>query len=509
MTNHVVAYSRENGGRVLILFLLFFLAMYQFVTAGLPALAIVCFVPLIIPVIYASFRWQMATFWTLIFVNYFVQFFSKLRFLPNGIPMSIYNELLELLLIAIAIIDLRKTLKFERLGNLMFMMLLVWFIFCTLEILNNTCNLGVDIGGWYTGARMMSIQLIYACVIFTLYLTDPDKLLKYLKLWALFCLFSSFWTWKQQTFGFTDTENIWLQTRGRTTHIINGGTLIRYWSTFSDAANYGCHAAAAALSFFIISITTKIKRDRIFFLVTALLVTKGMFASGTRTAMFCMIGGFMVFLVLSRSIKILIPSAIIGGFLFSLLIFTNIGQGNAQIRRMRSAFDKNDASSNVRATNQAAIKKYLADAPWGIGLGASFDNVPANNKYNKLSKIPPDSEYVFIWVHTGSIGIITFIVLTTIMFLGACWIVMFRLKSSSLIGIGGGLCSAFIAIQLGGYANQVLMQFPNCLVFYGGLTIVYILPHIEPAWLELEKRRLAEQEERKRLKLEKKLASRV
>ena len=508
MTNHdVITYSRENGGRVLILFLLFFLAMYQFITAGLPALAVVCLVPLIIPVIYAAFQGQMLTFWALIFINYFVQFFGKLQMLPNGIPMSIYNELLELSLIGIAIIDIRKAPQFGRLYNLMFLMLLLWLAFCTLEVLNDTCGLGIDIGGWYTGARLMSIQLLYACIIFALYIDDPEKLIKYLKIWAILCLFSYFWTWKQQTFGFTPTENVWLETRGKSTHLVNGIT--RYWSTFSDAANYGCHAAAAAVTFYIIAITTKIKRDRIFFLITALLVTKGMFASGTRTAMFCLIGGFLVFLVLSRSVKIIVPCAIVGGFLLSLLIFTDIGQGNSQIRRMRSAFNKDDASANVRSINQATIKKYIADAPWGLGLGISYDNVPANNKYNKLSTIPPDSEYVYIWVHTGPIGITTFLILTAIMFLGACWITMFKIKSRSLMGIGAGFCGAFAAIQLGGYANQVLMQFPNCLTFYGGLAIVYILPYIEPAWVEMEEKRFAEQEERKRLKMEKKLASRV
>ena len=176
---------------------------------------------------------------------------------------------------------------------------------------------------------------------------------------------------------------------------------------------------------------------------------------------------------------------------------------------MRSAFNKDDASANVRSTNQAAIKKYIADAPWGLGLGISYDNVPANNKYKKLSTIPPDSEYVYIWVHTGIIGITTFLILTAIMFVCACWIVLFRIKSRSLMGIGAGLCGAFAAMQLGGYANQVLMQFPNCLTVYGGLAIVYILPYLEPAWVELEEKRFAEQEERKRLKLEKKLASRV
>ena len=176
---------------------------------------------------------------------------------------------------------------------------------------------------------------------------------------------------------------------------------------------------------------------------------------------------------------------------------------------MRSAFNKNDASANVRTIHQETMKKYMKDAPWGIGLGMGNDNVPANNKYNKMATIPPDSEYVFIWLRTGVIGITLFLITTAIMFIGACWIVLFKLKSSSLRGIGAGFCCAFVAIQLGGYGNQVLMQFPNCLVFYGGLSIVYILPLMEKEWIEWESKELAIQEEKKRLKLEKKLASRV
>jgi hypothetical protein len=53
------------------------------------------------------------------------------------------------------------------------------------------------------------------------------------------------------------------------------------------------------------------------------------------------------------------------------------------------------------------------------------------------------------------------------------------------------------------------MQFPNCLIFYGGLAIVYVLPYIEPEWVKYEEQLWAKEEEQKRLKLEKKLASRV
>lgn len=510
MTNRFVLSNQEySGGRVLLLFLLFFLAVYQFYSAGFNSFAIICLLPLLIPVVYVAFTWQMLVFWGLFLINYFVQWLGKNQWLPGGIPTSMYNEMFELLLIGIAIIDTRQSPHFERTLNLMLLAVGSWCAFCTLQVLNDTCDLGINVGNWYTGARMMAFQIFYGFLVYILYITNPDRLNKYIKLWAIVSLFTAFWTWKQINIGFTTMENAWMQNIGRVTHILNGGTLIRYFSTHNDAANYGVNAAATAVFFIVIGITSHFKKEKIFYLLTSVAIVWGMFQSGTRTAIFCMAIGFFTFLILSKSLKIIIPSAILGGLFFGMLVFTDIGNGNQQIRRMRSAFDKSDASANVRTINQEAIKKYIKDAPWGIGLGANYQNVPANNKFNKLSTIPPDSEYVYIWVHTGPIGITVFLITTAIMFLGACYVVFIKLKSRSLAGIGAGFCGAFAAVQLGGYGNQVLMQFPNCLLFYGGLAIVYALPYIEPEWIEREEKLIAVEEERKRLKLLKKQASRV
>ena len=499
-SNRLSEYSHENGGRVLLLFLLFLLAIYEFVTVGFPAFAIVCMLPALVLLIYVAFNWRMSTFWILIFVNYLIQ----MKDIPLSIPMSLPNEMLQIILLAIAIIDTRENPHFERVGSLM-----LFALVCTIEILNDTCNLGINISAWYTGARLMAFQLLYIYLVFTLYISSPQVLQKYLIIWACLSLFSAFWTWKQVTFGFTTAENIWMETRGRATHILNGGTLTRFFSTFSDAANYGINAGAAASAFIILAITSKIKKLKIFFGAVALVVIWGMFQSGTRTAIFCLAAGLLVYIFLSKSVKIAVPFTIVFALAAFILVFTDIGNSNQQIRRMRSAFNKEDASANVRDINQATMRKYIQDAPWGIGLGMGMDNVPANNKYRRLATIPPDSEYVFIWLRTGPIGITVFIITMLIMLAGACRIVLFRLKSKSLTGIGGALCGAFVAIQLGGYGNQVLMQFPNCLIFYGGLSIVYVLPYIEPEWIKYEEQQLAKQEEKKRLKLEKKLASRV
>ena len=55
----------------------------------------------------------------------------------------------------------------------------------------------------------------------------------------------------------------------------------------------------------------------------------------------------------------------------------------------------------------------------------------------------------------------------------------------------------------------MLFQYPNGLTFFGGIAIVYILPYLEAEWIKYEEERIAKQEEKKRLKLEKKRASRV
>ncbi len=498
------SYVQNNGGRVLLLFLLFLLAIYEFATAGFSAFAIVCIIPLLVLGIILTFRFRMFIFWILFLVNYFIQW--KNVSLP--VPMSLPNEMLEIILLVMAIINVQD-LHAERAGNIMLYVLLIWCGFCTIEVLNDTCDLGINIGAWYTGARAMAFQLMYAFLVYILYITNPKVLVKYLILWGIVSLFACFWVWKQKNIGFTVAENAWIQTRGRSTHIIQGGTLIRYFSVYSDAANFGIGIAATSVAFFIFAITSKIWKHRIFFGIVAVACLWAMFPSGTRTAIFCFFAGVIVYIFLSKSLKIAIPVTVLFALFVFMLAFTNIGNGNQQIRRMRSAFDPNDASSGARSVNQQAMKKYMKEAPWGIGLGMGMDNVPANNKYRRMATIPPDSEYVFIWLRTGIIGISLFLITTAIMFIGACWIVFFKLKSPSLRGIGAGMCCAFVAIQLGGYGNQVLMQFPNCLLFYGGLSMVYGLPFFEDEWIEYENVLLAKQEERKRLRLEKKKASRV
>ena len=263
MTKDYITYSRENGGRVFLLFLLFLLSLYSFINSGINGMAMYLALPFSIIFVYLAFSYRLFTFWLLFFVNYFAMFLIKERIWPSSIPASLPNELLEIILIAIAIIDLRES-HFEKLANLMLVGILGWCAYCVLEIFNDTCGLGINVGAWFTGIRLMAFQLLYAVIVFALYINTPKNIYRLLNVWACFALFATFWCWKQINIGWTDGERAWLFDQGHATqHMVNG--IIRYFGTFTDAANFGIHMAAASCVFYIIAITNKIKKNKLFF----------------------------------------------------------------------------------------------------------------------------------------------------------------------------------------------------------------------------------------------------
>ena len=448
MDNNKTVYSRGNGGRAILLFLLFSIAILNFLSSGYSAFVAVMCIPAIALVGYFLFSRKMAMFYTLFIVNTIIMFIERHFHLP--VPVSLINELFELMLIGMVLVD-HWRFHLSRLINVMFLCAIVWVMFCCIEIFNDQCGLGIDVYRWYTGARLMSMQILYAFVVTTLFIDTPKKIMTLLFIWAVFIVFAAIWLWKQKNIGLTEAESRFLWSSPA--HIMGGK--IRYFSCFTDAANFGIHTAVASAAFLIIAVTMKVTRIRIFFAIVGCIGIWAFFGSGTRTAIFCFIATIMVFIVLCKNKKLILSvSAVFLVFLY-ILIFTNIGDSNQNIRRMRTAFDKEDASLGVREQNKATLRKYMVDAPWGVGIGLENGDVPPFNKFKLITQVPPDSEYVYIWVRTGVVGLTVFCIINAVMFLGACWIVFFRLKNPSIRGVGIAYTAAFIGMHLGGYANQI------------------------------------------------------
>lgn len=489
---------------MLVLFLLFLISLYEFYSMGIMGMALVCLIPLFIGGVIFSFQYKMAIFWYIFLINYLIMGLTRYYYI--SVPVTALTIMPQIFLIMICIFDIRKQSD-AKYGNLMLLAIFIWVFYVILQLINRTCLLPISFNAWFMNFMFYGLSFILIYFIVTTLIRSHERIMNFLRVWAYLAIIADLWAWRQQTFGFDNTEWAWLLAGASRTHII-GGT-IRYFSFFSDAANFGCSIAASAVVFYIITITTTLKKDKILFFIAAVLSTYGFFVSGTRTGLLCFMVGVALYVVLSKSFKIAVPVVILGGIFYCLLAFTQIGQGNMQIRRMRSAFNKEDASANVRDINKATLAKYLKDAPFGMGFNVDEDNIPANHKYRVVYQTSNDSTYVFMWQRVGIVGAVLFAIINGLILLGGCVITMFKLKNKVCIGISAGFCCAFLAIQVGGYANHILTQYPNLLLYYGGMAIVYLLPSIEKEFELSENNLYAEQQERKRLKLEKKKQSRV
>lgn len=502
--SHLTTYSRENGGRVLVLFLLFLLALYEFYSMGIMGMALVCTIPLLVVGVYVAFQFKMPIFWFIFVVNYIIMGVGRYYSIP--VPITVLTIIPQILLLIVAVIDTRQDTN-AKFGNLMNYALFLWLIYVFLQLFNETLGLPISIGDWGRNVLFYGLIFFVTCSLVTIYIRSPRNVMKFCRLWAYFSIAGFFWAWRQQTFGWDDTEWGWLMAEGARTHLIGGS--IRYFSFFTDAATFGCCMGASAVSFYIFAITTKLKKDKVLFAVAAIASTWAFFLSGTRTALMCFLVGVALYVILSKSFKIAVPVTILGGIFFFILAFTEIGQGNMQIRRMRSAFNKNDASANVRDINKATLAKYLKDAPFGMGFNIDESTVPANHKYRIVLTTSNDSTYVFLWQRVGIVGAVLFAIVNGLILLGGCIIVFTKLNNKVCIGIASGFCCSFLAIHVGGYANHILLQYPNLFLFYGGMAIVYLLPDLEKDFEVYCNQLFAKQEEYKRLKLEKKKLSRV
>ncbi|MBR6285366.1 MAG: O-antigen ligase family protein [Bacteroidaceae bacterium] len=402
-------------------------------------------------------------------LNYIIMGLGRYYTLP--LPVSVTMELSFILLIVVMAAD-KKILKsdWSRLSNPCLFIYAVWLAYCTFQIVNSTCN-NADIGAWFKDYRNVAILMLYPMIIMPVMFRDKKGMKFFIFLWGVMTLLATAKGYYQKNRGFDPYEMNWLMTYGRRTHFIITG--IRYFSFFTDAANYGCNMAATMVSFGILAFSTKKLKEKLFYLLVMVGAGYGMLISGTRSAILVAGFGIAMYMFLSKNFKMFS----ISGFAFLVIIcglkFTNVGDGNRMIHRMRTAFDPNDPSKAVRDMNRAKIAKYMSDAPIGIGLGRDVTNVPVNNKYYVVAITPPDSTQVYIWVHTGIIGLWLYMGVMIALVLAGGYVILFKIRDKELRQMLSAFLTGFACMIIAGYGNQVTTQYPNNLIFFGAVALVF------------------------------------
>ncbi|MDP3436669.1 MAG: O-antigen ligase domain-containing protein [Bacteroidales bacterium] len=416
--------------------------------------------------------------------NYFVSGLSRYVNIAPGITMDIIM-VFTIIIISLQVFKSGKETKLSNALNRLTMLVFIWFLFCLFQILNPESSSPL---AWVVNVRGISVYFLLVTALASIILRSYKDLKKILFIWAVFCLLAVSKALMQKLFGFDFAERIWLAEGGANTHIIHTG--IRYFSFFTDAGNFGSGIAFSMLIFAITAFQVKDKRLRNFYLFVAGACAYGMIISGTRGSLIIPFSGLTLYTLLSRNIKIIIPTFafLLIGFWF--LNFTYIGHGNTYIRRMRSVFNPDDASLQVRLQNQRLLRTAMIGKPLGVGIGMSRGNAVLYSPHPILSQIPQDSWYVLLWVETGLVGMFLYILMLLYIIGSGIYLILIKLKDPELRGIITAFVCALFGVSLAAYSLEIFGQFPNSILIYIVMTFIFLSPVYDK---ELEDKRIAEE----------------
>ena len=367
-----------------------------------------------------------------------------------------------------------RSSRYQRrhLNNDLVWLAVVWMIITILQIGNPERP---SILGWLYEMRSATLYWVLTIPLTFLVFNKRSDIDLFLYIIIILSLAGALYGMKQLFFGVDMAEKRWLDDGAAKTHLLFGK--LRVFSFYAEAGQFGASQAAMSIMCIILGTGPHKVFKKYFYLIAGLLIFYGMLISGTRGALMAFVGGGFVFLVLSKKLKILIIGSLIGLAFLGMLKFTTIGSGNAEIVRLRTALDPNDASFQVRLANQKILKDYLSAKPLGAGVGASGMWGVKYNADKFIALIPPDSLYVKIWVMYGIIGLILWM---GIMFYitGKCAGIIWATRDPLLKNQLLALCGSATGILLCSYGNEVLNQMPSSTIVY----ISWVLIWLSPRW---------------------------
>ncbi len=406
--------------------------------------------------------------------NYYVSGVSRYI---RGISPGIFMDMITIIVIVLMISQLAKKEKGLKLANAfnpVTIVAFIWFTYCFLQLLN---PLSTSLLGWVTNVRGIGVYFLVITMITSILLSKYSDLKRFLVVWAILCITAVLKAFIQKTFGFDFFETRWLNEGGSSTHIIRSG--IRYFSFFTDAANFGTGIAFSMMVFLISSLHCNSLKYKAFFIITAIICGYGMIISGTRGSLAVPFTALLVFTMLSGKIKNVLFAVIVLSITLFFLKETYIGHGNSYVRRMRSVFNSEDASFVVRKENQKKIAVYLADKPFGSGIGMSRGEVIRYKANPYLSEIPSDSWYVLIWMETGIVGLALYIFILVFVLIYGVYVIVYKLKNPELRGIVTSLVCGLAGVYVASYSIEIMGQFPNSFIIFTCMAIIAISPYYE------------------------------
>lgn len=380
------------------------------------------------------------------------------------------DGLLVLIFVALFLKSFRTRIAWINAKSDLTLLAAIWYGYALFQLVNPEA---VSRIAWFYAMRGVALyMLLIIPLIFILFGKKKDMHM-FLMIWAFFSILGTLKGIMQLTVGVDPFEQRWLDSGGAVTHVLFGK--LRIFSFYSDAGQFGASQGHTAIVFGILALNRKDNlRLRLFYGITALLGIYGMMISGTRGAIAVPVMGAAMYVILSKNLKAIILGLLAGISVIIFFKYTSIGNANYNIRRMRTAFDPNDASLQVRLENQRRLKEYLASRPFGGGIGSAGNWGQRFSPHTFLADTPTDSWYVAIWAEQGIAGLMLHLFILFYILIKSSYMIMFKIRDDWIKAQLSALIAGYFGIMAASYGNGVLGQIPTGILIYSSMAYLFL-----------------------------------
>jgi hypothetical protein len=327
-------------------------------------------------------------------------------YLYLNIPTSFLGQVIYSLLFVILLFRSRNSISENgrALNNPITHILIAIFLFTLLQGLNPNM---LSFEGWRLAVRAnLTILLVYFVTIF---LFKDLKFVRYLLYaWIFVASVGASIACYQQWYGLPSYMIHYITSDPLRYALIFVEGQFRKFPLFNDPASFGMFMASTFLISFVYIFKAQRLREKLLYILACVLMFLATAYSGTRTGFVMIIAGLVLFALMTINSKKTLLLVLVATLSFVVLVFGPF-YGNATLNRLRSTFDSDDASLNVRDVNRAYIQPYIYEHPFGGGVMTSDVSGEKFNPGHELAGFPPDSGYLLAAIELGWIGFILII----------------------------------------------------------------------------------------------------
>jgi putative inorganic carbon (HCO3(-)) transporter len=351
---------------------------------------------------------------------------------------------------------------------------LINLAFICIELFNPLAH---SFEGWYATFRQVLMTALLLFVSYNVF-GDYKRIRRFLIVLFVLSVIVAGYGCFQQWHGLLDFELNWVTEDPTRFALIYIAGDFRKFSTMPDPASFAIDMSSIAV-FFIILLTGRWKnKNRLVLLGGVLLLVLGMAYSGTRTANAMLLGGLVMFILLTIDRRATIWFAGVSALAFLVLLLGPFG-GNPTVNRFRTTFSgQKDESYNVREQNRKFVQPYIYHHPIGGGLGTTGEYGAKVNPGHFLAGFPTDSGYLRKALEIGWIGLFL-VLLLYYSILRAAIRGYFQCSNPRARLIYAAAAGYFFSFYVAEFAQDAVGQVTDIVVYYPMIALVLQLKNHE------------------------------